>query len=60
MPELGLVVLHLMALVQVVVVALLAIPMPWLAALVAWAAERWWGRVEAERRERDPLAHLRG
>jgi len=59
LPDFTLTLVHFMALVQVTVVALLAIPSPWIIALVTWGIGRWRTRAEAQAQEWDPLARLR-
>jgi hypothetical protein len=59
LPDLGLTLLHFMALVQVASVAVLAIPLPWLVALVAWGIGRWRTHAEARVQAWDPIARLR-
>jgi hypothetical protein len=44
LPDMESLVWHFAALVQVAVVAVLAIPIPWIAALVAWGVGRWRAR----------------
>jgi len=46
LPDLGLLLLHFTSLVQVAVVTALAIPMPWLVALVTWGVGRWRTRTD--------------
>lgn len=59
LPDLGLTLLHYMALVQLGVVALLAIPLPWVVALAIWGVGRWRTHAEARSRAWDPIARLR-
>jgi hypothetical protein len=59
LPNLGLTLLHFVALVQVGVLAFLAIPLPWLVALVTWGIGRWRTYSEARMRAWDPIARLR-
>lgn len=59
LPDLGLTLLHFVALVQVGVLALLAIPLPWLVALITWGTGRWRTYSEARVRAWDPIARLR-
>ena len=59
LPDLGLTLLHFVALVQVGVLALLAIPLPWLIALVTWGIGRWRTYNEVRVRAWDPIARLR-
>lgn len=59
LPELRLTVLHFAALVQVGVVALLAIPLPWLIAAVVWGVGRWRTASEIRDQTWDPIARLR-
>jgi hypothetical protein len=46
LPDLGLLLLHFTSLVQVAVVTALAIPIPWLVALVTWGVGRWRTRTD--------------
>lgn len=59
LPDLGLTLLHFLALVQVGVLAPLTIPLPWFVALVAWGIGRWRTYSESRVRELDPMARLR-
>jgi hypothetical protein len=59
LPDLGLVLLHFVALLQVSAVALLAIPLPWLIALLAWGIGRWRSYSESRVQAWDPMARLR-
>jgi hypothetical protein len=59
LPDLGLTLLHFVALVQVGVVAALAIPLPWFIALLAWAIGRWRAYSETRAQAWDPIARLR-
>lgn len=59
LPELRWVVLHIVALAQVGVVAVLTIPLPWLIALVSWGVGRWRTYSESRVEEWDPIARLR-
>ncbi len=59
LPDLGFTLLHFVALVQVGVVALMAIPLPWLVALVAWGLGRWRTHSETRVQVWDPVARLR-
>jgi hypothetical protein len=59
LPDLGLTLLHFVALVQVGVLALGAIPLPWFIALVAWGLGRWRTYSESRVQTWDPIARLR-
>jgi hypothetical protein len=59
LPDLGLTLLHFTALIQVSVVALLALLLPWFVALVAWGVGRWRAHSEARAQAWDPIARLR-
>jgi hypothetical protein len=59
LPELRWVVLHVVALAQVGVVAVLTIPLPWLIALISWGVGRWRTYSESRVEEWDPIARLR-
>jgi hypothetical protein len=59
LPDAGLTLLHFTALIQVGVVALLALVLPWLIALVAWGVGRWRAHSEARAQAWDPIARLR-
>ncbi len=59
LPDLGLTLLHFMALVQVAIAASLTIPLPWFIALATWGIGRWRTRAEARAQEWDPIARLR-
>ncbi len=59
LPDLGFILLHFTALIQVGVVALLALLLPWLVALVVWGVGRWRAYSEARTQAWDPIARLR-
>jgi hypothetical protein len=59
LPDLGLTLLHFMSLVQVGVVAALAMALPWLVGLVAWVIGRWRAYSETRAQAWDPIARLR-
>jgi len=59
LPDLGLALLQFVALVQVSTIAVLAIPLPWVIALLAWGSGRWRTHSEARARAWDPMARLR-
>lgn len=59
LPDLGLTLLHFVALVQVCVVAVLAMALPWLVGLVVWAIGRWRAYSETRAQAWDPIARLR-
>jgi hypothetical protein len=59
LPDLGLTLLHFTALIQVSVVALLSLLLPWFVALVTWGVGRWRAHSEARAQAWDPIARLR-
>jgi hypothetical protein len=59
LPEMGLTLLQFVALVQVAIVALIAIPLPWLIAFVVYGVGRWRTYSEARAQTWDPIDHLR-
>jgi hypothetical protein len=59
LPDLRLTVLQFAALVQVTVVALVAIPLPWIIAPAVWGVGRWRTYSEARAQAWDPMARLR-
>jgi hypothetical protein len=59
LPDLGLTLWHFVALMQVGVLAALAIPLPWLVALLAWGVGRWRTYAEMRAQAWDPMARLR-
>jgi hypothetical protein len=59
LPDLGLTLAHFMSLVQVGVVAALAMALPWLVGGVTWAIGRWRAYSESRAQAWDPIARLR-
>ena len=59
LPDLMYTVLQFTALVQVTVVALVAIPLPWVIAPLVWGVGRWRTYSEARAQAWDPMARLR-
>jgi len=59
LPDLGLVLMQFVALVQASTIAVLAIPLPWVIALLVWGVGRWRTHSEARARAWDPMARLR-
>jgi len=59
LPDLGSLLVHFMALVQVGVLAGLGMLLPWLVALLAWGMGRWRTYAEARARAWQPAARLR-
>jgi hypothetical protein len=59
LPDLGLSLAQFVALVQVTIMALLAIPLPWMIALVVLGVGRWRTYSEARTQAWDPIARLR-
>jgi hypothetical protein len=59
LPDLRLAVLQLVALAQVTVVALVAIPLPWVIAPLVWGVGRWRTYSEARAQAYDPMTRLR-
>jgi hypothetical protein len=59
LPDLGLSITQFVALAQVTIVAVLAIPLPWIVALVVWGVSRWRAYSEARAETWDPMARLR-
>jgi hypothetical protein len=59
LPDLRFTVLQFAALVQVTVVALVAIPLPWIITPVVWGVGRWRTYSDARARAWDPMARLR-
>jgi hypothetical protein len=59
LPDLGVILLHFMALVQLGVLALLALPLPWIIGFLVWGVGRWRSYSEARVQDWDPIARLR-
>ncbi len=59
LPDLKFTVLQFVALVQVTIVALVAIPLPWIMAPLVWGVGRWRTYSETQARAWDPMARLR-
>jgi hypothetical protein len=59
LPDLNLILLHFSSLVQVSIAAILAIPLPWIIALLVWGVGRWRTYSETRAKAWDPIARQR-